>query len=309
MTLEAKSIHNRKTLLIYTGPGSGGSTARRIAQLCEHVGDVQAMLSDDLSCFLALDSASLQHNDNQNNATQIHAICIPGGSWVQMANFLGELAAFCLRTNSESQLNLTILIFFKTGVQGRRAIKKFVENGGGYLGICAGAQLGAKQSLDLLNGVSFDRKFHDALGSGFGANLHCQIRESLINEPMNQFDNIESSSSSSSSSSASSELVLERKKMISKWHNGPFFPPKFALSKKIDVLATSVEMTERVKVSHNGKQRKNRHFNAIRSRVRQKSCVIRQGNIILCGPHPECTTESEIATKFTVQMLRIVLSD
>ena len=104
MTLETKSTHSRKTLLIYTGPGSGGSTARRIAQLCENVGDVQAILSDDLSCFLALDSASLQHNDNQNNATQIHAVCIPGGSWVQMANFLGELAALCLRTNSESQL-------------------------------------------------------------------------------------------------------------------------------------------------------------------------------------------------------------
>ena len=55
------------------------------------------------------------------------------------------------------------------GEDGRAAIKKFVENGGGYVGICAGAYLATSDyewSLHILNAKVVDRK-HWARGSGF----------------------------------------------------------------------------------------------------------------------------------------------
>jgi glutamine amidotransferase-like uncharacterized protein len=54
------------------------------------------------------------------------------------------------------------------GVDGRDAIKQFVKNGGGYVGICAGAYLATTDydwSLGILNAKVVDRK-HWARGSG-----------------------------------------------------------------------------------------------------------------------------------------------
>ena len=54
------------------------------------------------------------------------------------------------------------------GMQGREAIRKFVYNGGGYIGICAGSYLATPHyswSLGLLNAQVVDRQ-HWARGTG-----------------------------------------------------------------------------------------------------------------------------------------------
>ena len=78
----------------------------------------------------------------QGNLNQFDVLIMPGGSAHRQADMLGA--------------------------QGRDAIRKFVHNGGGYVGICAGSYLATPHyswSLGLLNAWVVDRQ-HWARGTG-----------------------------------------------------------------------------------------------------------------------------------------------
>ena len=87
-------------------------------------------------------------------------------------------------------------------MRGITAVRRFVSNGGGYLGICAGAQL-ASEWLDLLAGAKQQHKILGLIGAGQFADVLC--------------------------SHNGDSLAI-------KWRNGPVFAPAHALPKGVECV-------------------------------------------------------------------------
>jgi len=196
---------------------------------------------------------TLDQIPNSLNLENFDLVLFPGGSSVKQYNGIGP--------------------------DGITYVKDFVNSGGGYVGICAGAFLGsyntgsATSGLNLLQ-VAWSRhklfKDGEDLRGDIVLTLNdCASRWYIKDEEFK--DEVECH-----------------------YHNGAIFPP-YGLPKGVTILATIKEGT-------GGKSKA--------AKMRRKATIISgkygQGNVILCGPHPEQTIGLE---DFTWKMIARALPD
>lgn len=164
-------------------------------------------------------------------------VVFPGGDHIQQANGIGE--------------------------RGIDMIRKFVAQGGGYVGFCAGAFLGGVCSSNPAFGlrllpvcfVSSVRKSNEDLRG------HVQVKAGEYHDQDAEFPD-------------------HSKTLTMAYHNGPLFPEGKVLKKLgITVVASVTECSALPK--------------QFRSKMHRKPCIIKgthgKGRVLLCGPHPEHT--------------------
>ena len=287
--------HSRpKRLFIFVGHGTGGSTARRLAALC-------AEMRIDVVCSENVNLLVEQHFD---------AVCFPGGSAAQQFNAIGERLS-PLFSPGEWEWRVKILVqfanadfsqFFVADKCSRNGdiVRDFVhKHGGGYLGICAGAQLGSERRLDLMRGVSFDQKTTDLLGAGIGSLL---LHLTLTNAKDLKVEEEERKLIVDENVEPSNLVANQHDKFLCKWHNGPFFGCPWSLPKDVQVLATvdDASAAPSNKTATSVPKR-------LLARMRRRACIVRRNNVVFCGPHPECMPHDAVARALTRHLLEIAL--
>ncbi len=181
------------------------------------------------------------------------AVIFPGGSPVEQNNAIGK--------------------------EGIEKLRNFVENGGHYLGICAGAFLGA---IDLRN-PSFGLCL---LPIAFVASVLKQNADLVgtIRVKPGQF--LDETTSFPDGNAESVEM---------RYRNGALFECESKKQqKKVQIIGCVVECSQIKKVQ-------------FRSKMMRKAAIVQgrfgKGNVILCGPHPEATPGLENFTWKLIEKL------
>jgi hypothetical protein len=135
---------------LYKGPGTGGAGPPNLLQKLDHAPESSISV--------------VTPNEIRNGVlTNFDVVIFAGGSGSKQAEALGE--------------------------NGREQVRQFVENGGGYVGICAGAYLatsGYSWSLDLVNARTISPKWQRGRG-----NVKMELTDqgrSLLGEHPGQFE-------------------------------------------------------------------------------------------------------------------------
>jgi hypothetical protein len=135
-------------ILVFTGRGTGGSSARRVKLIAEARG-AQVQFGD-VAAIVAL----------SRETTDL--LVLPGGSAVQQINAFGEVPS------SRSFRGFFAHSTFE-GPDGCASIVRFVESGGGCIGFCAGAQV-----------MSSDLRLIDAPWNTRLAKIHPELRGHVL---------------------------------------------------------------------------------------------------------------------------------
>jgi hypothetical protein len=148
------------------------------------------------------------------------------------------------------------------------SIIRFVDNGGGCIGFCAGAQ------------VMSDLRLIDAPWNTRLAKIHPELRGHVLgkcNSNSNLLNN-------SDDENETVELI---------WHNGPFWAPPHDLPSTVEALCVVDDFRA---ASANAKKKI--------SCFARRACIVKQGRRVACGPHPECTLGCE---DFTWRLMMLCL--
>ncbi len=188
--------------------------------------------------------AALSHRDYD-------VVVFPGGSAVQQFNSIGNGAVASVGFARFSQ-------FFRQGAQGWSQVRRFVDDGKGVLGLCAGAML---MTDGKLCEPLIDAPFNAKLAKGYGADLRGTVSGNMLG--------------GGGDDDAPIAML---------WHNGPFWAPPFALPAGVTAVC-SVESFE----SPSAKK-------SLTAKFKRKSCIVQQGRCVAVGPHPECTAGLEDLT-------------
>lgn len=224
---------------MFAGDGVGRSDRQRLRQLFSDR-QMSFVEVEDLMCVESLHA--------------FRAIVVPGGYPMQQWKSLGTHA-------------------------GAERIRDFVHNGGGYIGLCAGACLGGAISTN-----------QSSVGIGL---LPVRCVSSVWKAKEDMKAKIEVKAGDFHDSNAVFEDGSETVSI--RYRNGPLFPEGKTLKKQgIEVVASVVDCTQLPK--------------PCRSKIHRKPCIIQgtygRGRVLLCGPHPEHTDGLE---DFTWKLFERVL--
>jgi len=218
-------------VLLYIGPGAAGPGIPRLTTILE-------------SNHCKITAVKKLPTSRELNIENFDLVLFPGGSATKQFNHIGS--------------------------EGVQAVREFVESGGGYVGICAGAFLGSVNNSSTVGLTLLDVPYVKKLWKD-GEDLRGDIILSLNDtaSPWKKAD----------------ELHTE---IECHYHNGAIFPP-YHLPKGITVLAAIKEGT-------GGKAKS--------AKMRRKATILKgkfgRGHVVLCGPHPEQTVGLE---EFTWNMI------
>lgn len=196
-------------------------------------------------------------SETLENLEKFECVVFPGGSPVEQGNTIGEA--------------------------GVSRVRAFVSNGGGYLGICAGAFLGAVNSVHPLSGLRL-------LPVSFSPSVlksPVELCGMIVVKPGRFDDNDARFADFSIDDDESKHLTM-------RFRNGCLFAPEQLKKGEVEVVASVSECNSMPK--------------RFRSTMIRKACIIAGkfglGNVVLCGPHPEVT---ETLDEFTWGLFEIAL--